>query len=253
MQVLLQLLALIRALAADRARLATENLLLRQQVLVLRRSVKRVRLDESDRAFWVAARRWLGDWREHLVIVRPETVLRWHREAFRRFWRARSRPGVGRPPIGADVIALIRRISLENPLWGAPRVASELALLGHVVSDSTVAKYMTARRRGDVVRRRVAAIGMEELVSAKQSPWQNPFVERVIGSIRRECTDHVLPLWEGHLRRVLREYAAYYNAARCHLSLDRNAPEPRETESGPGAVRAVAHLGGLHHRYTRAA
>jgi transposase InsO family protein len=101
--------------------------------------------------------------------------------------------------------------------------------------------------------RRVAAIGLREVVSAKQAPWQNPFAERVIGSIRRECTAHVIALGDGHLRRVLRAYAEYYNRSRCHLSLDRNASEPREVESGPGAVRALAHLGGLHHRYTRAA
>ena len=96
-------------------------------------------------------------------------------------------------------------------------------------------------------------MGIEEVVNAKQSPWHNPYAERVVGSIRRECTDHIVALGEGHLRRVLRSYADYYNRSRCHLSLERNAPEPREVESGPGRVRAIAHLGGLHHRYTRAA
>ena len=94
---------------------------------------------------------------------------------------------------------------------------------------------------------------IKEVVNAKQSPWQNPFVERAIGSIRRECLDHFVPLGESHLRCVLGRYAEYYNSARCHLSLNGNAPEPREVESGPRRVRAIAHLGGLHHRYTRAA
>jgi len=340
MRLLLHLLTLVRSLAADRARLATENLLLRQQLLVLKRSTKRVRLDDGDRAFWVAVRRWLEDWKEHLVIVKPETVLRWHRDAFRRFWADRSGRKPGRPPIATALIALIRRLSSENVLWGAPRIASELALLGHEVADSTVAKYMVPkknrpssqtwrtflrnhinvsaacdfftvpsvtfnmlfalvvpshdRRRilhvnvtryptaewiaqqlteafpgdervprylhrdqdgvyGEVVRQRIEALAMEEVVSAKQSPWQNPFVERVIGSIRRECTDHLLALGEGHPRRILREYAEYYNRSRCHLSLERNSPEPRQVESGRGAVLSVAHLGGLHHRYHRAA
>ena len=94
---------------------------------------------------------------------------------------------------------------------------------------------------------------IKEVVTAKQSPWQNPYVERAIGSIRRECLDHIVPVDESHLRRVLGRYAEYYNRARCHLSLDGNAPEPREVENGTGRVRAIAHLGGLHHRYTRAA
>jgi transposase InsO family protein len=106
---------------------------------------------------------------------------------------------------------------------------------------------------GDLVQRRVAALGIQEVVNAKQSPWQNPFAERVIGSIRRECLNHILPLGEHHLREVLRRYVEYYNRSRCHLSLEGNAPEPREVEAGSAPVRAIAHLGGLHHRYTRAA
>jgi transposase InsO family protein len=231
-------------------------------------------------------------------------------------------------------------MSVENALWGAPRIQSELALLGHDVAVSTVAKYMVRRtsrepsqgwrtflsnhmavsaacdfftvptlsfkllyvvvvlshdrRRilhlnvtrhptaawtaqqiteaflgdgavprflhrdrdsiyGDLVRQRIAAMGIEEVLSARQSPWQNPFVERVIGTIRRECTDHVVALGAGHLRRVLRDYVEYYNSARCHLSLERNSPQPRETEAGHGNVSAVPYLSGLHHRYTRAA
>jgi len=96
-------------------------------------------------------------------------------------------------------------------------------------------------------------MGIREVLSAKQSPWQNPYVERVIGSIRRECTDHVVALGEGHLRSVLREYVEYYNTARCHQALGGNAPEPRPVEDGSGAVVARPYLGGLHHRYTRAA
>ena len=94
---------------------------------------------------------------------------------------------------------------------------------------------------------------MKEVISARKSPWQNPFVERVIGSIRRECTDHIIAVGERHLSRVLQKYAAYYNEARTHLSLDRNSPSPRIVETGVGDVVGIPHLGGLHHRYTRAA
>ncbi|MCP4963918.1 MAG: transposase [bacterium] len=96
-------------------------------------------------------------------------------------------------------------------------------------------------------------MGIEEVISARKSPWQNPYVERVIGSIRRECTDHIIALGERHLLRTLLKYQAYYNEARCHMSLDGNAPEARLVEDGLGPVVATPHLGGLHHRYGRAA
>jgi putative transposase len=122
--------------------------------------------------------------------------------------------------------------------------------------DVAVPRYLHRARDsvyGDAFRRRVVAMGLHKVVSARQAPWQSPYCERVIGSIRRECTDHVIAASEHHLRRILRRYAAYYNGARCHQSLSGNAPEPREVERGVGRVRATAHLGGLHHRYTRAA
>lgn len=340
MRLVLHLLALIRALASDRSRLALENVVLRQQLNVLGRGVKRAKVEDSDRVFWVLMSRLLKDWKEHLVIVKPETVIRWHRQGFQYYWRWKSRAEPGRPAIAPEIIELIRRMSKENPLWGAPHIRNELALLGHCVAKSTVEKYMVKRlnrepsltwrvflsnhmavsaacdfftvptltfkllyvfavlshdrRRivhinvtkhptaawtanqiteafpgdgdvprylhrdrdsiyGAVFRRRIAAMGIKAVISAKQSPWQNPYVERLIGSIRRECTDHIIALGEGHLRGVLREYVEYYNAVRCHQSLAGNAPEPREVESGRGTVRAIAHLGGLHHRYTRAA
>jgi hypothetical protein len=122
--------------------------------------------------------------------------------------------------------------------------------------DAAVPRHLHRDRDdiyGDLVQRRVAALGIEEVVNTTQSPRQNPFAERVIGSIRRECRDHILPLGEHHLREVLRRYVAYDNRSRCHLSSDGNAPEPREVEAGSAPVRAIAHLGGLQHRYTRAA
>ena len=134
---------LIDALLADRSRLALENIALRQQIVVLRRSVKRAKIEDSDRVFWILMRRLLDSWRETLLIVQPETVIKWHRKGWRYFWRRKSLLGnPGRPKIDPDVIELIRRMSRDNATWGAPRIQSELALLGHDVAESTVAKYM---------------------------------------------------------------------------------------------------------------
>ena len=95
---------------------------------------------------------------------------------------------------------------------------------------------------------------IEEVVTAYRSPWQNAYVERVIGSIRRDCLDHMIILNEDHLKRILDEYAEYYNTVRPHQSLDRNAPVPREVDLPEnGRVVSTPYLGGLHHRYTRAA
>jgi len=332
MHLALHPLQLVRALAADRTRFALENMALRQQLAILQRSVERPKLHDSDRLFWTMACEFLENWKEHLVIVKPDTVIRWHRQGFRYYWRWKSRSKPGRPPISQEIIALIRRLSSENVLWGAPRVRSELALLGHDVAESTVAKYMVKprdpkrqqtwctflanhmdvsaacdfftvptltfkllyvfvvlshdRRRilhvnvtqhptaewtaqqlteafpgdetvprylhrdrdsiyGDAVHKRIAAIGMKEVVSAKQSPWQNPFVERVIGSIRRECTDHVIAWSEAHLRDLLRQYVDYYNESRCHMSLDGNAPEPRLVDHAESPLDALGRGRGL--------
>jgi transposase InsO family protein len=101
-------------------------------------------------------------------------------------------------------------------------------------------------------RHKVKGLSITELISAPQSPWQNGFVERLIGSIRRECTDHIIPLGEKHLLRTLREYQAYYNESRTYSSLDGNAPIPR-TMAGSGEITSTPVLGGLHHRYSRSA
>jgi putative transposase len=107
---------------------------------------------------------------------------------------------------------------------------------------------------GDAFRRRVARMGIAEVVSGPMSPWQRPYVERLIGSIRRECLDHMIVLNEEHLRRILSSYLEYYHQARTHLSLERNAPIPRSVQPAEkGKVVAQAYLGGLHHCYTRAA
>ena len=275
-----------------------------------------------------------------LVIVQPATVIRWHQQGFRLYWRWKSRAKtVGRPKIEAELRILIRRMCGENPTWGAPRIHSELRLLGYDVSETTVDKYMirspkppsqtwrtflknhmpdtvgvdfftmpTAtfrvlyafivlchhRRRvvhfnvtehptaqwtaqqiveafpendaprflirdrdgiyGHYFKNRIKNMGIEEVVTAPRSPWQNPYAERILGSIRRECLHQVIVLNERHLKRILRSYLAYYHEDRTHLSLDRNSPLSREIElPEQGKVISMPRVGGLHHRYCRAA
>ena len=134
---------LLRALMASRAGLLAENVALRHQLGVLQRTVKRPKLRGRDRVFWVWLSRLWACWRSCLVIVKPETVTRWHRQGFKAFWRRKSRKTQpGRPRVDAEVRRLIRRMSRENPTWGAPRIQSELSLLGYTVTESTVARYM---------------------------------------------------------------------------------------------------------------
>jgi hypothetical protein len=334
------LLLLFRGSTALRA----ENLALRHQLAVLQERRKhRVRLQAADRLLWVLiAHLWPG-WRSALVIVRPETVVAWHRQGFRLFWRRKSQAGQrGRPAISPEAIALIRRMSRENPIWGAPRIHGELRKLGIEISQSTVAKYVLRRsgprssgqswttflrnHLGETAaidffvvptltfrllfvfvvlshdRRRIQHIGVtphptsawtaqqmreafpwnttprylvrdrdgiysgfefkntlqslriEDTPTAPRSPWQNPYAERVIGSIRRECTDHVIAIGERQLTRVLRRYQKYYNTSRTHLGLGKDAPDPRPIENPElGMVVARPVLGGLHHRYFRKA
>ena len=107
---------------------------------------------------------------------------------------------------------------------------------------------------GDAFRRRVGRMGIQEVRIARHAPWQNPYIERLIGSLRRECLDHVIVLGEAHLRRILGAYLRYYHAARPHLALERNAPVPRAVDPrSRGRVVAIPQVGGLHHRYARAA
>ena len=131
-----------------RTRLAFENLALRQQLAIYQRSIARPVINNRDRIFWVLlAHIWAG-WREALIIVKPDTIIRWHRLGFRLYWRWKCRGAKpGRPPVDMELIQLIRRMSKENPTWGAPRIRAELYLLGHDVAESTVAKYMSTPGR----------------------------------------------------------------------------------------------------------
>lgn len=141
------LLTTLRDLLRPRRDLLLENLALRQQINVLRRDKPKPTFRLRDRLFWVALMRVWSGWRRPLTLVRPETVIAWHRKGWRLWWRFKSKPkDTGRPRIPWEVIELIRRISRENPTWGAPRIHGELMMLGHLVSEATVARYMVARR-----------------------------------------------------------------------------------------------------------
>src|SRR5436305_2851915 len=146
LEYLLLLLSLARSAVRDRDALVAENLLLRHQLAVLTRPTrKRPRLHARDKLFWVVVRALRRDWRRHLVLVRPESVIRWHRQAWRLFWRWRSRGPIGRPRLNAEVRELIATMAQDNPRWGSERIRGELLKLGLVVSKRSIQRY---RRRG---------------------------------------------------------------------------------------------------------
>jgi hypothetical protein len=119
----------IRSLIVSRTALAAENLALRQQLAVLNWKIHRPQLHRRDRFFWVILSQLWKNWREVLIIVKPETVIKWHRQGFKLYWRWKSKAPVGRPKIDKEIRELIKRMSLENPLWGTPRIQSELRQL----------------------------------------------------------------------------------------------------------------------------
>jgi transposase InsO family protein len=338
---LIALLVLLRSLIRSRVDLQLENLALRHQIGVLQRSLKnRRRITPMDRLFWASLSRIRRDWRSALVIVKPQTVVAWHRMGFRLFWTWKVRHGQqGRPVISREVRDLIRKMCRENPSWGAPRIHGELLKLGIDIGESSVTKYMVRcrkppsqtwrtfldnhvsqlvsvdfftvptirfqilyvflvlahdRRRilhfnvtahptaawtgqqlreafpfdqlpryllrdrdaifGQEFREHLGDMGIEEVLSTPHSPWQRAYVERVIGSIRRECLDHVIVFDEGSLRRILSSYFNYYHRSRTHLSLEKDSPEPRPIQPPEiGPVVGLPQVGGLHHRYQRRA
>src|SRR5437868_6293982 len=139
-------LTLFASLFKSKSRLEAENAALRHQLIVLQRKTRgRVHLTNGDRLFLVQLYRWFPSVLKAITIIRPETLIHWHRAGFRRYWRWKSRSLGGRPQLAADLRALIRRMSAENPLWGAPRIHGELLKLGFEVAQSSVAKYMVKR------------------------------------------------------------------------------------------------------------
>ena len=139
-------LAVLASPFKSKLRLEAENAVLRHQLIILRRRLHgRVRLTNHDRWFFIQLYRWFPAILRVLTIVRPETLVRWHRAGFRHYWRWKSRRRGGRPPVETELRALIRRMSIENPLWGAPRIHGELLKLGFEVAQSSVAKYIVKR------------------------------------------------------------------------------------------------------------
>jgi hypothetical protein len=319
---------------------ALENVALRQQLAVFKRDVRRPKLNGRDRLFWVGLRMLWQDWKAALVIVRPETVISWHRKRFKRYWWKLSQPKQpGRPPVRSEIRKLIQAMSTANPTWGAPRVHGELKKLGFKISERTVSRLMPKktgkpsqtwmtllrnhvgqmvsvdfftvatlqlrvlyvfvilahdRRRvlhfnvtenptadwtvrqiveacpdnsvprylvrdrdgiyGHVFTARVDGLGIRQVPISARSPWQNCYAERIIGSIRRECLNHVIVVNEWHLRRILKSYFGYYRRSRRDLSLDKDAPEYRPVQDPQaGRIIQIQEVGGLHHRYERVA
>jgi putative transposase len=318
------LFAFVTAWFRSRVALQIEILALRHQVSVLERSVKRPRLTALDRWLWVwLSHHWSG-WRVRIRLVKPATVIAWQRKGFRLFWTWKCRHGrPGRPALELEVRLLIRRMSRENPLWGAPKIHGELLKLGIDVSESSVSKYLVRRKgppsqhwktflenhvkslvsadfftvptmRFQILyvflvlaheRRRILhfavtahptaewtahqlreafpwdtaprfllrdrdrifghefveqlkIMGVEQILSAPGAPWQRAYVERLIGTIRRECLDHVIVFNETSLRRYLQSFTDYYHRSRTHLSLQKDTPEPRPIQP-PRMARKV--------------
>jgi putative transposase len=332
--------AAVSSLLKSRAALQLENVALRHQISVLQRSVKRPGLNACDRLLWVWLSRVWSDWRSSLVIVKPETVIAWHRTAFRLFWTWKIRRGKkGRPAVAAEIRNLIRRMSRDNPSWGAPRIHGELLKLGIDVGETSVSKYLVRTRKppsqtwrtflenhiqslvsvdfftvptirfqilyvfvvlaherrhivhfavtahptaewtahqlreafpwdsapqyllrdrdrifGHDFVEQVKAMGIKQVLSAPRSPWQRAYIERVIGTIRRECLDHVIVFNERSLHQHLQAFTTYYHRSRTHLGLQKDTPEPRPVQSPEaGEIISIPQVGGLHHRYERRA
>ena len=338
--------ARVGSLAGDltrtKAALVAENAFLRQQLVVLGRQIKRPALTPADRLRLVLLARLAHGWRSALLIVRPETLLRWHRQGFRLVWRVRSAAARKRPQISGETVALIQRMAAENRLWGAERIRGELLKLGIRVGKRTVQRHMRParpprtgeggqswanflRNHADTIwacdflqvvdlgfrsvfafvivelcTRRVVHVGVtrhptdvwvaQQLREATpfgtaprflirdndrkygvafarvaagsqitvlrtpiRAPRANAVCERFLGSVRRECLDHILVLGEGHLRRILAAYVTHYNRARPHQGLELRPPVPSVLQARSGPVRRRDVLGGLIHEYDREA
>jgi hypothetical protein len=326
----------------SRRNLLLENLALRQQLAVLKRKYPRPRPAVFDKLFWVLARRFWSGWKQSLILVTPETVVRWHRAGFALYWKAisRVRRASVRKCVSKEVRDLIFRMVSDNPTWGAPRIHGELLMLGFDVSERTISRWMKrAPRDANPPKRWLAflrnhreaiaamdfftvptvtfrvlycffvishdrrqilhfnvtrhpasvwivqqvreafpygsaprflifdrdakfsfevtvtlrALGITSARTSFESPWQNGIAERWIESCRRDLLDHIIAWNEPHLKRLLAEYVRYYHADRTHLGLAKQTPGNRKPSTGTGRVLVLPRLGGLHHRYERAA
>ena len=325
-----------------RGSLILENLVLRQQLAVLKRRRPRPPLHAVDKLFWVVVRRFWPEWKRSLIVVTPETVVRWHRAGFRMYWRliSRVRRSMGRKPTPKEVRELIFRMVRENSTWGAPRIHGELLMLGFDISERTISRWMKRAPRDPAAAKRwlaflrnhreaIAAMdfftvptitfgvvycffviahdrrrilhfnatkhptslwvvqqlreafpfgsaprfllfdrdgkyGFEVSAAIRSlritpvrtsfgSPWQNGVAERWVESCRKDLLDYVIAVNERHLKRLLSEYVSYYHEDRTHLGLGKGTPNYRQPSLASGCVMAHDRLGGLHHRYDRAA
>jgi putative transposase len=330
--------------ARSKYELVAENALLRQQLIILSRHVKRPVLKKSDRMLLILLARAVRTWKQALFIVQPETLLRWHRQGFQLYWKYKSRTASAKPKISAEIVALIKEMARDNHLWGAERIRGELLKLGLKVCKRTIQKYMRqvrpARPRGqnwktfldthaeqiwacdflpvtDLLFRSLYAFFIIELHSRKvihvgvtrcptdswtaqqlreataygkepkylirdhdgkfgvgfirvaktshieiltipyHAPRANAMCERFLGSVRRECLDHLFILHEKQLHRVLNAYVLYFNRARPHQGIRQQIPEPIAGPVPPGhtggKVLSFPVLDGLHHDYRRSA
>jgi transposase InsO family protein len=331
----------LRSAFRTRAELALENLALRQKLANLRHTSGRPRIHMADRTFWLALSQLWSRWADVLVIVKPDTVVRWHRAGFRLFWRWKSRSRTpAQNDVSPEVKALIQQMAEANVGLGAPRIHGGLLKLGIDISERSVSRFLPPKPRkppsqtwrtfldnhlrsmasidfltvptatfhvlyvflvlshdrrrvvhwnvtshpgaqwtaqqiieafpedtapkymirardgiyGDRFHGRVEGMGIEQILTAPRSPWQNSYAERLVGSVRRECLDHVIVLGGRHLHRILKSFFAYYHRSRTHLSLGKDAPDPRPVHPPTGGtIVALPEVGGLHHRYERRA
>jgi putative transposase len=338
------LLETVTDLVRSKSELVAANALLRQQLIILRRQIKRPACTKTDRMILVLLARVTRAWQQALLIVQPETLLRWHRQGFQLYWKYTSRAASSKSKIPAETVALIKEMAAQNRLWGAERIRGEWLKLGLRVCKRTIQKYMrqvrTTRPRGqnwktflhthaddmwacdflpviDLSFRSLFAFFIIELHSRKvihvgvtrspsdmwvaqqlreatafgegpkylirdndskfgvnfarianisrieilkipyQAPRANAICERFLGSVRRECLDHLLILHEKQLHRVLNAYVRYFNRARPHQGIKQQLPEPHERpvplDHTGSKVLSFTVLGGLHHDYRRSA
>jgi transposase InsO family protein len=325
---------MLLALFIRRKNLVLENILLRHQLLIYQRSIKRPKIRPIDRILLVWMSRLYAEWKKAMSVAKPETLIRWHRQGFKLYWRwLCGKPG--HPEIDKELRNFIRQMQANNPRWSAQRIHGELIRLGYTVSERTIAKYMRKLKKppsqgwrtflknhagqiiaidfftvpsvvfkvfyvfialshdrrkilhfnvtdkanafwavqqvreatafnentkyiirdndgvyGDIFKEQIPNLGLEDTPTAKASPWQNAYCERVIGTIRRECLDHMIIFNERHLYKVLTEYIEYYNSSRTHMSLNKDSPHGRAIQT-EGRITAIPVLGGLHHKYKR--